>query len=83
MLFIRIYHRQLQRAEISQLSIKRSGSTGPGVDKIEHFKSRDADKKGGNITLAEELDDEDVVTHLRDYLAQCIAVAVRYSAENP
>ena len=77
LLFIPIYHRHLQRDEISHLSIKRSGSTGQGVDKIEHFKIRAQDKKGGNITLAEDVDGEDVATHLRDYLAQRIVVAVR------
>jgi hypothetical protein len=58
------------------LSIKRSGNTGQGVDKIEHLKTRAQDKKGGNIPLAEELDGEDVATHLRDYPAQCIVLAV-------
>jgi hypothetical protein len=77
LLFIPIYHRHLQRDEISHLSIKRSGSTGQGVDKIEHFKIRAQDKKGGNITLAEDIDGEDVATHLRDYLAQRIVVAVK------
>ena len=77
LLFIPIYQRHLQRGEISHLSIKRSGSTGQGVDKIEHFKIRAQDKKGGNITLAEDIDGEDVATHLRDYLAQRIVVAVK------
>jgi hypothetical protein len=77
LLFIPIYHRHLQRAEISHLSIKRSGSTGQGVDKIEHFKIRAQDKQGSNITLAEDIDGEEVATHLRDYLAQRMVVAVK------
>jgi hypothetical protein len=76
-LFIPIYWRHLQRNEISHLSIKRSGSTGQGVDKIEHFKIRAQDKQGNNITLAEDIDGEDVATHLRDYLAQRLVVAVK------
>jgi hypothetical protein len=59
------------------LSIKRSGSTGKGVDKIEHFKIRAQDKQGSNVTLAEDIDGEDVATHFRDYLAQRIVVAVK------
>ena len=75
-LFIPVYRRRLQRGEISCLSIKRSGSTGQGVDKVEHFKVRAEDKQGGKVTLAEDIDGEDVATHLRDYLAQRIGVAV-------
>jgi hypothetical protein len=77
LLFIPIYHRKLRRADISHLSIKRSGSTGQGVDKIEHFKIRAQDNKGGNVTLAEDIDGKDVATHLRDYLSQRIGVAVK------
>jgi hypothetical protein len=77
LLFIPVYHRHLQRAEISHLSIKRSGSTGQGVDKVEHFKIRAQDKQGSNITLAEDIDGEEVATHLRDYLAQRMVVAVK------
>ena len=76
LLFIPIYRRRLQRGDISHLSIKRSGSTGQGVDKVEHFKVRAEDKQGNKVTLAEDIDGEDVATHLRDYLAQRIGVAV-------
>jgi hypothetical protein len=77
LLFIPIYRRRLQRNDISHLSIKRSGSTGAGVNRIEHFKIRAQDKQGRQVTLAEDIDGEDVATHLRDYLAQRIGVATR------
>ena len=77
LLFIPVYWRRLRREDISHLSIKRSGSTGQGVDKIEHFKIRAEDKQGKKLTLAEDIDGEDVATHLRDYLAQRIGVAAR------
>jgi len=77
LLVIPIYRRQLQRAEISHLSIKRSGSTGQGVDKIEHFKINAHDKQGRKVTLAEDIDGEDVAMHFRDYLAQRIGVATK------
>jgi hypothetical protein len=67
----------LKRNDISHLSIKRSGSTGQGVDKTEHFKVRAQDKQGKHITLAEDIDGKDVATHFRDYLAQRIVVAVK------
>jgi hypothetical protein len=74
---IPIYRRHLQRADISHLSIKRSGSTGQGVDKIEHFKIHAVDTKGGKVTLAEDIDGEDVAMHFRDFLAQRIGVAAK------
>jgi len=77
LLFIPIYRRHLRRDEISHLCIKRSGSTGQGVSKIEHFKIQAQDKQGKDITLAEDIDGEDVATHFRDYLAQRMVVATK------
>ena len=76
-LFIPIFRRVLQRDEIAHLAIKRSGSTGQGVDKIEHYKIRAEDRRGRKVTLAEDIDGEDVATHFRDYLAQRIGAAVK------
>ena len=69
---IPIYSRTLRRDEISHLSIKRGGSTGQGVDKVEHYKIYAHDKGGGKVTLAEDINGEDVASHFRDYLAQRI-----------
>ena len=77
LLFIPIYRRHLRREDISHLSIKRSGSTGQGVDKIEHFKIRAQDKQGSNVTLAEDIDGKEVAMHFCDYLAQRLVVAVK------
>jgi len=77
LLVIPVYRRQLQRADISHLSIKRSGSTGQGVDKIEHFKIHAVNTRGGKVTLAEDIDGEDVAMHFRDFLAQRIGVATK------
>ena len=77
LLVIPVYRRQLQRGDISHLSIKRSGSTGQGIDKIEHYKIHAVDTKGSKVTLAEDIDGEDVAIHFRDFLAQRIGVAVK------
>lgn len=77
LLFIPIVHRQLNNSEISHLSIKRSGSTGQGVDKIEHFKLQLHDKLGKALTLAEDIDDKDVATNFCNYLAQRLNVEYR------
>lgn len=77
LLFIPVFSRRLKPTEISHLSIKRSGSTGQGVDKIQHFKLLAHDLKGKTVTLAEDLDGEDVAGHFRDYLAQRMNVETR------
>lgn len=79
LLFIPIYYRRLNSTDISYLKIKRSGSTGQGVDKIEHYKLRAHDQNGKSVTLAEDLDGEDVAGHFRDYLAQRLNVESRES----
>ncbi len=77
LLIIPIYSRKLRRGDILHLGIKRSGSTGQGVDKIEHFKIHAQVKQGGKVTIAEDIDGEDVALHFRDYLAQRIGVATK------
>lgn len=77
LLFIPILQRQLNISDISHLSVKRSGSTGQGVDKIEHFKLQLHDNSGKSLTLAEDLDGKDVATHFCNYLAQRLNVELR------
>jgi hypothetical protein len=74
LLFIPVFYKRLEAGSISYLSIKRSGSTGQGVDKIEHFKLLANDRWGKSVTIAEDLDGEDVAGHFRDYLAQRLIV---------
>jgi len=77
LLFIPVFYRQLAVTDIAYLAIKRSGSTGQGVDKIEHFKLQAHDLAGKSVTLAEDLDGEDVAAHFRDYLARRLNVESR------
>lgn len=72
-----VYRRQLHRGDIFHLAIKRSGSTGQGADKIEHYKIHAVDSGGKKVTLAEDIDGEDVAKHFRDFLAQRIGVATK------
>ncbi len=76
LLVIPVYRRRLERGEISRLGIKRSGSTGQGIDKIEHYKIFATDRQGRKVTIAEDIDGENVAEHFRDYLARRIGVAV-------
>ena len=74
LLFIPVVWRRLSSSELSHLAIKRTGSTGQGVDKIEHFKLLAHVRSGGTVTLAEDLDGEDISGHFRDYLARRLNV---------
>jgi hypothetical protein len=67
----------LSVTDISYLTIKSTGSTGSGVNKVGHFKVLAHDKRGGKITLAESIDGEDVAAHFRDYLARRLNVESR------
>ena len=77
LLFIPIFRRQLGRNEISHLSLKNSGSTGQGINKVRHFKIKVHDKSGRSAALAEDIDGEDVATHFCDYLAQRLNTPVK------
>jgi hypothetical protein len=70
LLFFPVFSRLLNTRDITRLSIKRSGSTGQGVDKILHFKLMAHDNNGKTVTIAEDLDGEDVAAHFRDYIAR-------------
>ncbi|EDY85322.1 conserved hypothetical protein [gamma proteobacterium HTCC5015] len=72
---IKIHRRAL--SEIKNLNIKRTGSTGEGVDKIEHYKVLATDQKGQTIPIALDLDGRDVSQHFCDYLAKRIGVVVK------
>jgi hypothetical protein len=70
LLFFPVFSRLLSVSDIRRLSIKASGSTGQGVDKISHFKLLAHDNTGKTVTIAEDLDGEDVASHFRDYLSR-------------
>ncbi len=54
--------------DITRLSIKKSGSTGQGVSKIEHFKILAHYATGKTAILAEDIDGEDLANQFKDYL---------------
>ena len=70
LLFIPVFQRSLERHQISHLLIKKSGSTGQGVDRVEHYKIKLQDKKGHSATIAEDLDGKEVALQFAEYLAQ-------------
>lgn len=70
LLFIPVLYQKVDLEEIRSLSIKKSGSTGSGVGKVEHYKLHALDKAGTTLTLAEDIDGEDVALHFKEYLAR-------------
>jgi hypothetical protein len=77
LMFIPVYYRRLKVTDIASLSIKQTGSTGQGVKQVRHFKILANDRRGGKVTLAEDIDGKDVAGHFRDYLAGRLNVEVR------
>ena len=77
LLFIPVFYRRLSVTDISHLTIKSTGSTGSGVNKVGHFKVLAHDRRGGKVTLAEDIDGEAVAAHFRDYLARRLNVESR------
>ncbi len=74
LLLIPIYYREFSRIDIDHLFIRRSGSTGQGVDKIKHYKVQAKLKNGGKVTLAEDINGEDTAGHLKSFLARRLNV---------
>ena len=70
LLFIPIVYRHWDSKDLSHLSIKRSGSTGQGVDKVEHFKVLAHHHTGKSVTLAEDIDGEVNCEHFKEYLRE-------------
>ncbi|UCH47616.1 MAG: DUF3592 domain-containing protein [Betaproteobacteria bacterium] len=77
LLFIPVFYRRLSVTDVSHLTIKSTGSTGQGVNKVGHFKVLAHDRYGKKVTLAEDIDGEAVAGHFRDYLARRLNVEVR------
>jgi len=70
LLFIPVYYRRFRPSYIDKLFFKTHGSSGSGVQKIEHFKIRALLRDGSKVTLAEDIDGESAAKHFRDYLVR-------------
>ena len=77
LLFFPTVRRHIETDEISHITVQRSGGTGQGVDKVEHFRLRLHNRRGKVVTIAEGLDGRDVATHFCNYLAQHLNVESR------
>lgn len=78
--FIPISIHRVSNSDIQKLSIKNSGSTGHGVDKVEHFKIFAHTQTGKRITLAESIDGQDMAKQLKAFIAAKLHISDDYSA---
>jgi len=68
LLFLPIYYKRVEKGEVTSLTTKRTGSTGQGVKKVEHYKVLAHLKDGGTMTLAEGVDGERLAEQFKKYL---------------
>lgn len=68
-LFFPVSSKTIPTHTVSNLKLKRSGSTGQGVKQIVHFKII-AETGSEGITIAEDINGEDLAGHFKVYLAK-------------
>jgi len=74
LLFVPVFKRSLPRSAINRLTLKRSGSRGQGVDRVEQFRILVHDRGGKTTTIAEDIEGEPLARQFRDYLAGRLGV---------
>ena len=62
------YYKQINSSDIAKLTVKKSGSTGQGTGKVEHFQIVAHTKAGDTIILGEDIDGIDLADQFKDYL---------------
>lgn len=70
-----IKRHQLATYDIARLEVERSGSTGQGSKKVVHFKISAHTKHKNKITIAEDVDGEDLAYSYRDFLEMKLGIA--------
>jgi hypothetical protein len=78
--FVPIFSGQFNLHEIEKMQIKKSGSTGDGVKKVEHF-NLTVTIKSKKITIAESINGQAVAMSLAEYLCQRFAINVKPSIQ--
>ena len=66
---------QLATYDVTRLTVERNGSTGQGSKKVIHFKIAAHTKDKNKITIAEDVDGEDLAYAFRDLLERKLGIA--------
>lgn len=70
-----IFFKRINSSDIRELSVDRSGSTGQGTEKVEHFRIVAHTQTGDTVTLGEDINGLDLAGQFKDYLWQKIQAA--------
>jgi len=70
-----IKRRQLATYDVTRLEVERSGSTGQGSKKVIHFKISARTKEKNKITIAEDVDGEDLAQSYKDFLERKLGIS--------
>ncbi len=65
-----VQYKQINHQEIKNIAIKSTGSTGQGSRQIKHYKLQLQNTNLKNITIAEDIDGEDVARQLKEYICK-------------
>ena len=66
---------QLATCDVTRLEVKRSGSTGQGSKMVVHFKISAHTKDKRKITIAEDVDGEDLANAFKEFLESKLGIA--------
>jgi len=69
------YH-AIPAGEIKKMEVKSSGSTGQGVKQIKHYKLIAHTQTFKKITIAEDIDGEDLAHQLKDFMCKRLFISV-------
>jgi len=60
----------IREDEIKGIEVKSTGSTGQGVKQIKHYKLMVKTKTFDTVTIAEDIDGEDLAHQLKDFICK-------------
>lgn len=71
-----IKYNVIQASEIKKIELKSPGSTGQGVKQIKHYKLIAHTKTFKQVTIAEDLDGEDLAHQLKEFICERLYILV-------
>lgn len=72
LLFIPVQYRSLSRNELREITIKSSGSTGQGVNRVKHYQLVAHGNNRQQFTIAEGIDGEELAEQLKGFISESL-----------